>query len=121
MFIDDYVKLIAGLSNPISEELFCKTNHQVEKCSEFIYFIVFKVSPPAYVLPKAFFSLFLYFTTDMGQDAFMLPLPTWFVYKIYWLSKHSLSDFFHYHNLKVTLQLEKSDRVFDGGHHTIRH
>lgn len=29
------------------------------------------------VLPKAFASFFNYFTTDLGRDAFVLPIPTW--------------------------------------------
>lgn len=77
-------KIIVGLSYPKSKKHFHKTNRQVEKCSEIIYFIISKVSPPVYVLPKAFFSLFIYFTTDKKQDAFMLPLPTWFVHDIDW-------------------------------------
>lgn len=109
---------IVGLSYRVSKNFFHKTNRQVESCSAAIYFIISKVSPLAYVLPKAFFSLLIYCTTDKKQDAFMLPLPTWFVCNIdsYTIFEQTLCIRLQ---LKDTIQLEKSSRIFDRGHHTI--
>lgn len=42
-----------------------------------LYFMQF-VAVPGFVLPKALWCFFLYYTTDLGPDAFELPFPTWY-------------------------------------------
>lgn len=57
-----------------------KTNKTAEKLCKIIYFICAKVSIPGSVLPKALACFFIYFTTDLGNEAFELPMPLWLVY-----------------------------------------
>lgn len=52
-------------------------NRLVEKMSKAIHFAVIKLGVPAFILPKAIFSYFIYFTTDIGNEAFVLPFPMW--------------------------------------------
>lgn len=66
-----------GLKYPRSKAMYENTNRLVEKISKFISFLIVYISIPAFVLPKAFYCFFIYFTTDLGPDAFALPIPTW--------------------------------------------
>lgn len=68
-----------GLKYPRSKAMYEKTNRLVEKISKFISFVIVYVSIPAFVLPKAIYCLFIYYTTDLGPDSFELPIPTWYV------------------------------------------
>lgn len=54
-----------------------KTNRFTENISKIIQTVVVHISVPGFVLPKAFYSYFMYFTTELGADAFELPIPTW--------------------------------------------
>lgn len=51
-----------------------KTNEFVGKYSEIVMFIMKYVAGPCLICPKLFFSWYNYFTTDLGNDAFRLPL-----------------------------------------------
>lgn len=56
----------------------CETTNQiVEKCSEIGAFAMIYVVIPCFILPKAIYSFFIYFTTDLGNDAFDLPIAIW--------------------------------------------
>lgn len=57
--------------------MFVKANHQVELLSKIVYFLVVNISLPAFLLPLAIHSYFRYFFTDLGNDAFILTVPTW--------------------------------------------
>lgn len=54
-----------------------KANQCVESLSEIAYYTMVRVSLPGFVLPKAMFSFYQYFFTDVGNDAFELSLPMW--------------------------------------------
>lgn len=54
-----------------------KTNRQIEVVSKITHFVMVKISAPLFVLPKALLCYFLYFTTDLGSNAFELSIPTW--------------------------------------------
>lgn len=69
--------IILGIINPASMEIHIKTNQLVEKLTEILFLFITRVSVPGFVLPKVFASFFVYFTTDVGNDAFDLPLPMW--------------------------------------------
>lgn len=66
-----------GLGNPISKTHYEKVNEKIEKLSGKLYFALVKISLPAFVLPDFIVSFFLYFSTDLGNQAFKLPFPTW--------------------------------------------
>lgn len=68
---------ILGLENSASKEIYIKTNQFIEKLSDIIYIAIGEVTPLIWVAPKCCGCLFFYFATDLGSEAFELPLPTW--------------------------------------------
>lgn len=66
-----------GLRCVTSRSMYEKINHRMEKLSKIVYFGVVGVTVPGFIIPKALVSYFKYFTTDLGADAFDLPMPTW--------------------------------------------
>lgn len=75
------------------------------------------MTPICWVLSKAVVSSFLYFTTDLGKEAFELPFLMWWVSLLMdLLTLHS-----KYNNLKFkfTIWMEKSQRIFGSGHFTV--
>lgn len=68
-----------GLESPASKAIFAKTNELVEKYSETVKFFLIHVAVPCLICPKLIISVFIYFTTDVGNDAFDLPLRMWSV------------------------------------------
>lgn len=63
--------------HPVARPMYERTNQQAENYSKIIYFLIVYVSAPSFVLPKAMLSYFLYFTTDLGFEAFEMPIPQW--------------------------------------------
>lgn len=47
--------------------------------TEFAFIFGMNIAPLALILPKALFCYFQYFTTDLGNEAFGLPMPLWWV------------------------------------------
>lgn len=111
-----FANIFQGLKYAKSRAMYEKTDRLVEKISKIIEFVFVYVSVPGYVLPKAIFSLFMYFTTDSGRNAFELPLPTWLVYLGTIIENKTFSSriytFFRISNEKVSVRLEKSTRIF---------
>lgn len=70
---DLFSELICTASKP----LYMKTHRIVEKFSKIMKFVIVDVTVPGFIIPKAIFSFYVYFTTDLGADAFELPVPTW--------------------------------------------
>lgn len=68
-----------GLKYPRSRAIYEQCNQLAEKITKLMQIVVVHVSVPGFVLPKAIYSYFVYFTTDLGVDAFVLPIPTWWV------------------------------------------
>lgn len=53
-------------------------NHQIEKLTKIIYFIVAKVGPVIFVWPKGYDSLYAYATTASNrEDTLKLAYPMW--------------------------------------------
>lgn len=71
---------ISELKYSSSQAIFKETNQLVEKISEFIFLFMAKMTPAALTLPPLIYSFFIYFTTDLGRDAFILPSPMWWAY-----------------------------------------
>ena len=71
--------LFLGMKNPKSKIIYEKTNQLAEKLSTAVFFVIVKVSVPCIVFPKCIISYIVYFTTDLGADAFDSPLPMWWV------------------------------------------
>lgn len=60
-----------------SEVVCSQTNQQVEKWSEIIFFVIVKMAPLGGTLSRVVGSFFFYLRTDLGRDAFELPVPMW--------------------------------------------
>lgn len=71
------VQNILGSQNPASKIIYVKIIEKVEKWSRFIHIVLLYVTVPSFVLPKYVVSFYLFYTTDLGNDAFELPLPVW--------------------------------------------
>lgn len=65
------------LENPTNNEILDETNQFVEKWSRIGVFFFKYVAVPSYMLLTVIVSFFIYFTTDVGSDAFSLPWPMW--------------------------------------------
>lgn len=66
-----------GLEDPTMKAFYDATNQQIEKRSEFLYFIMVKAMPISYWLPRLIIYYICYFTTELGSDAFELSFPFW--------------------------------------------
>lgn len=78
-----------------------------------------------FLLPKALFSYFIYFTTDLGNDAFELPLPMWYVFHhiklcflIIFLAVYKLWLIYTNYD-KSTVQVGKPIWIFSDSFYTI--
>lgn len=58
--------------------MYAETNRKIEKWTEIIAFAMVKVTPVCWISPKAIISFVLYFATDMGNNAFALPIAMWY-------------------------------------------
>lgn len=70
-------KNIPGFKYAESMAIYMETNRNVERMSKIGYYILVRVSVPCFVLPKAIYSFYQYFTTDFGNEGFELSLPMW--------------------------------------------
>lgn len=66
-----------GLENSTSMAFHAKTNEFVEKWTKIGIFVMEYVLCPCVLFPKIIFSFYMYFTTDLSNDAFDLPFPVW--------------------------------------------
>lgn len=57
--------------------MYDKTNHRVEKMSKRMYFVMVQVVPQALTSPKFINNIYTYFSTNLDDAAFDLPLPMW--------------------------------------------
>lgn len=69
--------LIAGLQHSALRLDYKNINQKVEKWSKIIVLITMIVVYPSVMFSKFVISFLLYFTMDMGEDAFELPFPYW--------------------------------------------
>lgn len=66
-----------GMDNPVSKVIHEEKIQQVEKWCKALDFIMRKVTLQMSMWPKLVGSIFRYFTTDLGNDAFELPYLMW--------------------------------------------
>lgn len=106
-----------GLKCVASRALYEKSNHLMEKLSRIVYFIAVG-GVLGVVIPKAIVCFFKYYTTNLGRDAFDLPLPTWCVckFRCTFGLLSMLTIILYSFNLKVSVWLEKPHWLFDCHH-----
>lgn len=69
--------IVSGLENQISAAIYAKVNERVELCTKIFYYALTNFTTPGIMAPKFVISFYLYFSTDLGEDAFSLPYPVW--------------------------------------------
>lgn len=70
-------KYISVLKYSASKSIFFETNQSVEKLSKILFLVIVKMTPASCLLPWFIYSFFIYFTTDLGADVFILQSPMW--------------------------------------------
>lgn len=68
-----------GSKSSAAKLLYVETNKFVEKWSGFVYIIATKTILPCLMLPYMGVSYFFYYHSDLGRNAFFLPLVVWYV------------------------------------------
>lgn len=63
------------VSHPASKRIYTKPDQQIEKVYGILQLVIVKVTPLCTVVPKLMTSFIVYFTTDLGGEAFELPIP----------------------------------------------
>lgn len=70
-----FISFNVGLDK--SKSHYESVNKKIEKISSLLYFSLVKVSTIAFVMPDFIVSFALYFSTDLGNQAFKLPFSSW--------------------------------------------
>lgn len=71
-----YIFLGSQISQ-LSKALFCNASKIIEKSNGIISFVSVKIVLQCLMLPKFIVSSIVYFTTDLGSDSLVLPIPMW--------------------------------------------
>lgn len=67
--------MISGLHNPISKQIYTEASKKVETLSEFVYFVMVKISVPGVMLPSCLITVSNYLMADLKAESFFLPFP----------------------------------------------
>lgn len=62
---------------PKSMKLIVKTNQQAEKLAKILFLVIVKMTFACGAVPWIICTYFIYFTTNLGPEAFVLPAATW--------------------------------------------
>lgn len=63
--------------HPILKMKYEQSDRLAEEWSEIIFMLTVKLTSICGVMTTLTYSFFVYFTTDLGRDAFLLPIPMW--------------------------------------------
>lgn len=69
---------LLGLTKRVSKTIFTETNRKVEKWSRVMHLVVVETTPIFFGAQFLIVGFFLYYTTELGNDAFELQFPTWY-------------------------------------------
>lgn len=69
--------IVAIKNNPTMERVFKMTIHRIDKWNRMIYLCMSKGVPLVVIWPTYIASFIIYYTSDLGEDAFTLPTPVW--------------------------------------------
>lgn len=65
-----------GLLNSTLPTMYTEASDKIEKAVETTKMALVKITPAGITIPTFFACFAAYYTTDLGTDAFVLPLPT---------------------------------------------
>lgn len=71
---------VLGLKYPVSRAIYKKSNHATDKIIKMLRFASIKIIQPFGMICIWAMIFFVYFTTDLGNDAFQSPFPYWHVH-----------------------------------------
>lgn len=74
--------------NPEWKFKYSNLNDKIEKWSNILYSALIKVSVPGILLPNFISSYYLYFSSDLGSEAFGLPYLFWYDLNAITVMKH---------------------------------
>lgn len=72
------MEFILGIKHSASMMIYIDAIDQMDTWSKIVYFFIAKIALNCFIWPKPILLFFLYFTTDVGTDAFELPIPMWY-------------------------------------------
>lgn len=108
-----------GSDNSVSLDLYIKLNDEIEKTTEWMYFILVEISIPIPCMTAFIQSMVKYYVFDLGAESFYLLCPIWYaIFNLIWYKIFV----FHQHNwfisavvvvvvMKVTIRLESTARL----------
>lgn len=67
--------LLGSKKSSASKVLLNKRLKQIEEMNKIVTFVSLKIVLQSLILPKFIGSFIVYFTTDLGNDSFVLPIP----------------------------------------------
>lgn len=73
----DFDHTISGHENPNSNAIYTHADQTIEKITKILFFVSIKIFYPIVVMPIYIFKFYLYFASDMDNDAFQMPFPYW--------------------------------------------
>ena len=71
-----------GIENPVSKKIYEEVNEKVENRTKWMYLAIVQASIPGLLLSNFMVSFYIYFTSDLGNESFMLPFPVWWVLSV---------------------------------------
>ena len=110
---------IPALKYTASKSMFRTTNQIVEIMSRIIFFIMLKLTPALTYVPWSIYIYFNYFTTDLGNDAFELPMPIWLAKALLPFTSNFESSTKHFCHLKGPIRLQNPVWIFDCCHRSL--
>lgn len=67
-----------GLTHPAVRAIYEQVNPQLEKWCDFVIFFAINVLYPTAMLTIFTITYAIYFMTDLGNEAFLMPFPYWY-------------------------------------------
>lgn len=72
-----YFKNVSGLVDPQAKGIYEKIDRILQKWFKILNLVLVNVTPACVILPTLIACLFMYFNTELGNTAFVLPFPMW--------------------------------------------
>lgn len=95
-----------------TKNLYAKFNERIERISQFIYFILVKLSLAGMAMPALLITLGSYFILDLGDESFYLPSPMMWDIAIRYFNSRNENTFdkqdLIFHHIKSSVQLENT-------------
>lgn len=68
---------LTGSRSQTAKAIYTETSQTTEKWTQRAFILMTIVTPVCLTLPLTLVDFFIYFTTDLGREAFDMPFSTW--------------------------------------------